>query len=179
MLTPVGVVVRFFHLFSGTALWGILLVLVEAFLELRSLCLRFANLIDIHELFSLSLVQSESQWPNYFQCVLLQIWLTDIPFIPSDLSILSAQVALIQVFVIVAFLGHLSFYVPSIAENFARIFSWPWACKCGFAMFFGISLLFISLASAEMPKRCGAPHDGVGSGRTNDGSHTHWFAKKP
>ena len=30
MLTPVGVVVRFFHLFSGTALWGILLVLVEA-----------------------------------------------------------------------------------------------------------------------------------------------------
>lgn len=29
MLTPVGVVVRFFHLFSGTALWGILLVLVE------------------------------------------------------------------------------------------------------------------------------------------------------
>lgn len=99
--------------------------MVEAFLELRSLCLRFANLIDIHDLFSLSLVQSESQWPNYFQCVLLQIWLTDIPFIPSDLSILSAQVALIQVFVIVAFLGHLSFYVSSIAENFARIFSWP------------------------------------------------------
>ena len=33
MLTPVGVVVRFFHLFSGTALWGILLVLVEAFLD--------------------------------------------------------------------------------------------------------------------------------------------------
>ena len=30
MLTPVGVVVRFFHLFLGTALWGILLVLVEA-----------------------------------------------------------------------------------------------------------------------------------------------------
>lgn len=29
MLTPVGVVVRFFHLFSGTALWGILLVLVD------------------------------------------------------------------------------------------------------------------------------------------------------
>ncbi|CAK9072158.1 Uncharacterized protein SCF082_LOCUS35546 [Durusdinium trenchii] len=29
MLTPVGVVVRFFHLFLGTALWGILLVLVE------------------------------------------------------------------------------------------------------------------------------------------------------
>ena len=41
-------------------------------------------------------------------CVPLQLWLTDIPFIPSDLSILSAQVALIQVFVIVAFLGHLS-----------------------------------------------------------------------
>lgn len=30
MLTPVGVVVRFLHLFMGTALWGILLVLVEA-----------------------------------------------------------------------------------------------------------------------------------------------------
>ena len=30
MLTPIGAVVRFFHLFVGTALWGILLVLVEA-----------------------------------------------------------------------------------------------------------------------------------------------------
>eukprot|EP00440_Ansanella_granifera_P021719 gb/GFBE01023575.1/.p1 GENE.gb/GFBE01023575.1/~~gb/GFBE01023575.1/.p1 ORF type:complete len:298 (+),score=35.45 gb/GFBE01023575.1/:1-894(+) len=29
MLTPVGVVVRFLHLFMGTAIWGILLVLVE------------------------------------------------------------------------------------------------------------------------------------------------------
>ena len=31
MLTPVGVVVRLLHLFLGTALWGVLLVLVEAY----------------------------------------------------------------------------------------------------------------------------------------------------